>query len=92
MLARKHASSIRTDWVSGGFNLHIMEVALWAKFTQRLDLRALLLGTGERGLVEDSERDGFWGVGKNGKGRNELGRALEMVRGRLRREEEEEAV
>lgn len=51
-----------------------------------------MLGTGERGLVEDSERDGFWGVGKNGKGRNELGRALEMVRGRLRREEEEEAV
>ncbi|TFK83487.1 DUF1768-domain-containing protein, partial [Polyporus arcularius HHB13444] len=33
------------------------------KFRQHADLRALLLGTGERELVEASPMDGVWGVG-----------------------------
>jgi predicted NAD-dependent protein-ADP-ribosyltransferase YbiA (DUF1768 family) len=32
----------------------MMDVVLYAKFTQHVDLREKLLGTGERELIEDS--------------------------------------
>ena len=59
-------------------------------------LRAMLLATGERELVEASPMDRVWGIGfseKNAEmnrekwGRNLLGKALEEVRRRLREEE-----
>jgi predicted NAD-dependent protein-ADP-ribosyltransferase YbiA (DUF1768 family) len=34
--------------------------------------------------VQDSDKDAFWGVGPDGKGRNELGKALERLRTKLR--------
>lgn len=33
---------------------------------------------------QDSDKDSFWGVGADRKGRNELGKALERLRDRLR--------
>lgn len=75
-----------------------MEKTLWYKFDQHADLRAELLATGDAELVkvgkitddkhigyQDSDRDSFWGVGADRKGRNELGKALERLRERLRR-------
>lgn len=35
-------------------------------------------------LPQDSDKDAFWGVGADGKGRNELGKALERLRAQLR--------
>ncbi len=73
------------------------------KFRQHADLRALLLGTGERGLVEASPMDRVWGVGvgarkaaemcvgaegREGWGMNLLGRALGEGRRILRLEGE----
>lgn len=56
--------------------------ALRLKF-QRAELKAILLGTGERALVEASPFDHFWGAGQDGSGQNRLGRLLEQVRREL---------
>jgi len=60
-------------------------------------LRALLLSTGDRELVEASPFDRIWGIGftadkaeeqRDNWGENLLGKALMAVRGRLRKEDE----
>lgn len=67
------------------------------KFRQNPDLRAFLLGTGNRILVEASPRDRIWGIGMGRqnpdaenpikwRGRNLLGFALTEVRDLLRME------
>jgi predicted NAD-dependent protein-ADP-ribosyltransferase YbiA (DUF1768 family) len=76
-----------------------MDETLWHKFTQHSDLKEELLSTGDAELVEvcdltkqicltlmapqDSDKDAFWGVGSDRRGRNELGKALERLRTRL---------
>lgn len=35
-------------------------------------------------VPQDSDKDAFWGVGSDRRGRNELGKALERLRTRLR--------
>ena len=40
------------------------------------DYSRYLLQTGDKILIEDSPYDNFWGVGSDGKGRNQLGRCL----------------
>lgn len=78
--------------------LRIVEEGNYLKFTVSEDaesLRAMLLVTGERELVEASPRDRIWGVGFAEKdaernrvrwGQNLLGKALMSVRARLREE------
>ncbi|KAG6895876.1 hypothetical protein C0992_011836 [Termitomyces sp. T32_za158] len=61
-----------------------MDFVLRLKFEQHDDLREELLGTGFAGLVEDSDKDAFWGIGPDRKGRNELGKALERLRNKFR--------
>jgi hypothetical protein len=77
----------------------IVEEGNYHKFTISEDaerLRILLMETGERELVEASPMDRIWGVGFNEKnagynrkkwGQNLLGKALMVVRDRLREEE-----
>lgn len=83
------------------WNSHSYEIVKWGnyyKFTQDETLRDLLLGTGQRELVEASPRDKIWGIGfaannaaKNRSkwGRNLLGKALMEVRTIIRKEMEE---
>ncbi|HEX7121446.1 MAG TPA: NADAR family protein [Gemmatimonadaceae bacterium] len=63
-----------------------MLACLRAKFTQHDDLRDLLLGTGDRLIVEagriDDDAGRRWGV-VNGRGQNYLGRMLMRVRAEL---------
>ncbi|KAJ7024029.1 hypothetical protein C8F04DRAFT_166492 [Mycena alexandri] len=59
-----------------------MEIANWHKFAQHPELKKQLLATGDMELVHCSKTE-YWGVGKNGRGRNELGKALERVRSSL---------
>ncbi|KAK6974309.1 hypothetical protein R3P38DRAFT_2584305, partial [Favolaschia claudopus] len=64
-----------------------MEIAIWHKFAQHPDIKEILLDTGDAELVvsaTNTSGDKFWGMGKNNQGRNELGKALERVRGSLR--------
>jgi len=82
--ARAYQADVRPDWKQ--VNIQMMDVALLHKFDQHDDLRDELLGTGDAELVEDSDKDAFWGIGKDGKGRNELGKALERLRMKIRDE------
>jgi len=76
---------MRPDW--SGENLNAMNIAIYHKFTQHDDLKRELLSTGGAELIENSDKDAFWGCGADGKGRNELGRALERLRAQLREAE-----
>ena len=73
----------------------VVEMGNWYKFSDRRneDLKHVLLGTGERELVEASPDDRIWGIGFNSEdgeeregewGANRLGKALVRVRNRLR--------
>jgi len=80
--ARRFQPEVRPDWMK--VNVQKMDETLWHKFTQHSDLKEELLSTGDAELVEDSDKDAFWGVGSDRRGRNELGKALERLRTRLR--------
>ncbi|KAK0205005.1 hypothetical protein DFS33DRAFT_1324655 [Desarmillaria ectypa] len=83
--ARRFQPEVRPDWKA--VNINKMEVALYLKFTQHSDLKREILATGDAELVEDSPKDAFWGVGLDGRGRNELGKALMRIRERIRQGE-----
>ncbi|KAE9399603.1 DUF1768-domain-containing protein [Gymnopus androsaceus JB14] len=83
--ARKYQPQVRSDWFK--VNVEKMDETIYHKFTQHKDLKKELLDTGDAELVEvseDSDKDSFWGIGPDGQGRNELGKALERLRTRLR--------
>ncbi|KAF8273493.1 DUF1768-domain-containing protein [Lactarius quietus] len=79
--AKKQICYQRADWLE--VNVAKMEKVLAAKFKQHRHLRHLLRSTGSRELIEDSPIDSFWGIGSDGNGRNELGKALMRLRERL---------
>ena len=68
----------RSDWEE--VKEDIMFKALHAKFTQHNNLRRMLLGTGDRELVERSPYDSYWGDGGDGSGKNRLGILLMRLR------------
>ncbi|KAJ7146330.1 hypothetical protein C8R44DRAFT_12370 [Mycena epipterygia] len=82
--AHKQTAYVRSDWQD--VKIAMMDMALELKFTQDEGLKKMLLSTGEAQLVEDSPHDPFWGVGKKRDGRNELGKALERLRTKIRSE------
>jgi ribA/ribD-fused uncharacterized protein len=60
-----------------------MREALRAKFTQNLDLKKILLETGDAILVEYTKNDNHWGDSGDGSGKNMLGKLLMEVREEL---------
>jgi ribA/ribD-fused uncharacterized protein len=62
----------------------IMYEGLRAKFTQNEDIRQKLLETGDRKLIEHTDRDKYWGDGGNGEGLNKLGILLMKLRAELK--------
>ncbi|KAH7925822.1 DUF1768-domain-containing protein [Leucogyrophana mollusca] len=83
-LAHQYQSWVRSDWRQ--VNVEKMEATIRLKFEQHAGLKAMLLGTGDAELIEDSPKDYFWGIGADGSGRNELGKALERLRDEMRHE------
>ncbi|KAN0125817.1 DUF1768 domain containing protein [Russula decolorans] len=79
--ARKQVHRQRPDWLE--VNVAVMDKVLKRKFLQHQTLRHMLRDTGSRELIEDSPIDWFWGIGDDGRGRNELGKALMRLRERL---------
>jgi ribA/ribD-fused uncharacterized protein len=57
-----------------------MRRVLSHKFTFENELGWELMSTGSCKLIEDSPWDKFWGIGKDGKGKNILGILLEERR------------
>jgi hypothetical protein len=86
-MGRSRKYRLRRDWE--GVKDGIMREAVLAKFTQHADLRALLLGTGDAVLVENSPIDDYWGCGAHGGGKNMLGRILMSVRDELRAQQQQ---
>ena len=60
-----------------------MDEVLYLKFKQHPTLRSELFNSGNSELIYDDPNDGFWGSGADGRGANELGKALMRVRERL---------
>ncbi len=60
----------------------VMYKALEAKFTQNLELKELLISTGDMKLIEDSPYDKYWGGRNNGK--NRLGVLLMKLRDEIK--------
>lgn len=77
--------TIRSDW--DDIKTIIMYQCVKAKFEQNAELQKQLLATGDEELMEDSPIDWFWGCGKDGTGKNMLGKILMLVREALKNEE-----
>jgi ribA/ribD-fused uncharacterized protein len=82
-LGRDRARPLRADWEL--VKDDVMYEVVLAKFSQHPDLRERLLSTGDAYLVEHTEKDGYWGDGGDGSGKNRLGSILMRVREELRR-------
>jgi len=77
-MGRDRRQKLRRDWES--VKVEVMRAAVLAKFTQHVELRALLASTGNAKLVEHTVNDDYWGDGGDGSGKNMLGRILMQVR------------
>lgn len=66
----------------------IMEKLVYLKFKNSGSLRNLLLETGDKPIVEFTNRDAFWGSGIDQKGFNILGQILVKVRDTFRKKME----
>ena len=73
---------VPTNW--GKVKDGVMRKAVLAKFEANPEIRAELLSTGTRPLIENSPKDSYWGIGKEGNGKNRLGQILMEVRDILR--------
>lgn len=78
------APGMRKDWDIVKDDL--MRKALRMKVEQNPDVKASLLGTGDRVIVENSPRDSYWANGSDGKGLNMLGKLWMELREELRKE------
>lgn len=78
----KNGKEPRSDWQD--VRLDVMRRGDCAKFTQNSELTSMLLATGDAELIEDSQSDAFWGIGKDGNGANWGGRILMELRAELR--------
>lgn len=76
--------TMRPDWDEVKYS--VMKECVMAKFLQHKDLRSQLIDTGYEELIEDSPTDYFWGCGKDGTGKNMLGKVLMEVRDELQGE------
>ena len=54
----------------------VMKRCIAEKFSNGSNYAKLLLATGDHTLIEKAPWDSFWGAGRNGKGKNILGKIL----------------
>lgn len=66
------------EWLTRRDN--VMRKIVFQKFFQNSELRDKLISTGTREIIEDSPRDSYWGIGKDGTGSNILGKILVETR------------
>mmetsp|Transcript_3475 Transcript_3475/g.4302 ORF Transcript_3475/g.4302 Transcript_3475/m.4302 type:complete len:165 (-) Transcript_3475:74-568(-) len=80
--AKKLGAAERDDIVENWYEKQeeVMKRGLAAKFAQHADLKEVLLSTQNANIIYDSSSDSFWGIGKDGKGENKLGKLLVEIR------------
>ena len=83
-LGRNRKFPLRKDWEE--VKDDIMREALRAKFTQREELKRILLETDDAELVEHTANDSYWADGGDGSGKNMLGKLLMELREELKNE------
>ena len=86
-LGRRRDFPLRPDW--NQVKDDIMRKAVLRKFETHVDIRAILLDTGNEEIIENTTHDYYWGCGTEGNGRNMLGQILMEVRQDLRAREQE---
>ncbi len=80
-LGRRRDFPLRKDWEV--IKDDVMRRAVTKKFETHKELRNLLLSTGDSDIVENAPSDYYWGCGKDGSGKNMLGKILMEVRDKL---------
>jgi len=83
-MGRDRSHPLRSDWQQ--VKDEIMQHGLLHKFKTHADIREILLATGDELIVENSPIDYYWGCGKDGSGKNRLGKILMAVREILRQQ------
>lgn len=83
-LAKANADKAPDEWEY--IKVGIIEDIVRHKLEQHSYVIHKLMQTGERKIVEDSPKDDCWGWGKDGKGRNELGKIWMKLRDEKRKE------
>jgi ribA/ribD-fused uncharacterized protein len=83
-MGRERKRPLRPDWEQ--VKDDVMRQAVLRKFETHPDIREVLLGTGDKPIVENSPIDYYWGCGADGSGKNRLGEILMEVRTILKRQ------
>lgn len=80
-MGRDRKLPLREDWEQ--VKDDIMRKAVFEKFSQNEEIKKILLSTGKENIVENTSNDYYWGCGKDGSGKNVLGKILMEVREKL---------
>ncbi len=81
MIADAHKDKVDANW--DNIKVDLMEKLLRAKMEQNPSIKDKLLESANYTLCEDSEKDSFWGIGKNHTGKNMLGKLWMKLRDEL---------
>ncbi|HLY26082.1 MAG TPA: NADAR family protein [Aggregatilineales bacterium] len=77
-IGRDRKRPLHSDWEQ--VKDDVMRRAVLRKFESHADIRAILLSTADEEIVENAPKDFYWGCGKDGSGKNMLGKILMEVR------------
>ncbi len=80
-MGRERTRPLRADWEQ--VKDEVMREAVRQKFRTHADIRQILLETDDDEIVENAPGDYYWGIGKDGSGKNMLGIILMEVRAEL---------
>jgi N-glycosidase YbiA len=84
-LGRDRSLPLREDWEE--VKDSIMKECVFAKVLIYPGIKQALMNTGDEDIIEDSPIDYYWGCGKDGSGKNMLGKIFMEIREELRNKE-----
>ncbi|MCB1736204.1 MAG: NADAR family protein [Gammaproteobacteria bacterium] len=80
-LGKQHKRALRGDWKK--VRITVMTRGVYIKARSHEAVAQVLRATGDQRIVETSQYDYFWGIGRDGRGDNEYGKVLMAVREKL---------
>ena len=81
-LGRSRRQKIRSDWKK--IRQAVMTRALYTKVQAHPEIGRMLLETGNRHITETTLFSYYWGIGRDGRGKNTYGKVLMGIRQKLR--------